>query len=232
LFAAMTVVPSNARKSSINAVIAKLINDGIWDKLDLLYVMAAHDSQAARLSWKAPGADTLSPVGSPTFTTDSGYAGNGSSMYLDSGRAMTSFSQYQQNSAHLGCWTTVLGSGFADIGANGGAVDFNPHIANSSGSAPSGRINDTTAITGSGLAATGHWVMNRSASNARQLYNNASSRGSDTQASTGVNAGTLTPLRSNTVFANCRIAIAHVGASLNSTEVTNLYNALNTYMTG
>lgn len=85
LLSAMTTEPDDTRKTLIDTTIKALKTAGIWAKLDTLYFLAAHNAQAARLNWKSPGTFTLSPVNSPTFTTDTGYASDGSTSYLNSG---------------------------------------------------------------------------------------------------------------------------------------------------
>ena len=85
LFDKATGQPSTARKQLINELIDGLIRDGLWDKLALFYVLAAHDSGAAKLNWKKPDSYTLIENNTPTFTTDRGYAGNGTDMYLNTG---------------------------------------------------------------------------------------------------------------------------------------------------
>src|SRR5262245_5597796 len=52
LLAAMTVQPNAARQTLINDLIYGLKNAGLWIKIDFFYVLAAHDSQAARIGWK------------------------------------------------------------------------------------------------------------------------------------------------------------------------------------
>jgi len=71
----MSVAPSAARQLVIDALIRQLKDAGVWAKLDVLYVIAAHDIQAGRVNWKNPGTFTATEVSAPTFTTDRGYAG-------------------------------------------------------------------------------------------------------------------------------------------------------------
>lgn len=54
LFAAMTVQPNTLRKKIILSTIHSLKLAGIWNKLDALWIPAAHDRQAARLNWRNP----------------------------------------------------------------------------------------------------------------------------------------------------------------------------------
>jgi len=86
LFTRMTSQPNDARKTLINNTIMALKAAGVWDKMDCLYFMAAHDSQAAGLNWKTriPRYD-LVPQNAPTFSVDRGFTGDGVSMYLDTG---------------------------------------------------------------------------------------------------------------------------------------------------
>src|SRR5882724_11855738 len=54
LFDAMVPAPNAARKTLINTLILALKSAGIWTRLDVLYVTAAHAAQPATRNWKAP----------------------------------------------------------------------------------------------------------------------------------------------------------------------------------
>src|SRR5262245_39221350 len=84
LLAAMTVQPNAARQTLINDLIYALKQSGAWAKMDFLYVLAAHDNQAARLNWKT-AANLATVNGTCTFTVDRGYNGDGSTGYLGTG---------------------------------------------------------------------------------------------------------------------------------------------------
>ena len=81
----MSVSPQGNRQWLINRLFRDLKRDGVYSKLDAFWVLAAHDAQAARLNWKGNSAFDLTAVNSPTFTTDRGYAGNGTTSYLNTG---------------------------------------------------------------------------------------------------------------------------------------------------
>jgi hypothetical protein len=113
LIAEMDPAPSEVRKSAINTLIRTLKDDSIWDELDRLWVMKAHDAQAAKLDWKNPAtsAYALTEVGSPTFTADVGYTGNGSSSYLNTNfNPSTDGVQFTQNGASMGVYLDDVGS--------------------------------------------------------------------------------------------------------------------------
>lgn len=54
-FAGMSVQPDATRKGQLDTLITSLKSAGVWAKLDALYIMAAHDAQAARVNAVAPG---------------------------------------------------------------------------------------------------------------------------------------------------------------------------------
>jgi hypothetical protein len=63
---AMTVAPSAARVALIDTFVRAIKAGGLWTRLDLLYLLAAHDAQAARVNVMAPGLHTCSAVNSPS----------------------------------------------------------------------------------------------------------------------------------------------------------------------
>jgi hypothetical protein len=90
----MDVAPSQARKFLIDDTVSKLRHAGIWDKLDILVMLRAHDSQVARINWIDP-TKVFTEHGTVTFNPDSGYTGDGSTGYLrgiTNMNALTNFS--------------------------------------------------------------------------------------------------------------------------------------------
>jgi hypothetical protein len=67
-----------------NTLVEDLKTAGVWSKLDLFYVFATDgDSDYATLNWKTPASFQATKVNSPTFISNEGYQGNGSSAYLN-----------------------------------------------------------------------------------------------------------------------------------------------------
>jgi hypothetical protein len=151
LLAAMSSQPDATRTTAINTLIAALKTAGIWAKLDVLYILAAHDAQAARLNWKTPASFTATAVNTPTFTTDRGYNGNGSTSYLTTGfTPSTHATQMTQNSASVFAWNRTARAGAT--GAACGCDDGNTSALNlflrySDGNAY-GRVNDAPSSGG------------------------------------------------------------------------------------
>lgn len=59
---------------ALNTAIASLKSDGIWDELDILYILATNgDSDFAKINIKNPGTFDCVEIGSPTFTANQGF---------------------------------------------------------------------------------------------------------------------------------------------------------------
>ncbi len=240
LRAAMTVPPPPGRLWQIDQTIRQLKSHGIWQKLDVLWVMASHDAQAARLNWKAPASFALTEVNSPTFTADRGYAGNGSTSYLNTGwNPATNGVNYTLNSASLGAYinggTDAANSGTAAMGAlvSGQGAFFMPR--GNTGGQPNGNIRGrlnqsvstnefaTDISTNRGLTA-----IDRSGSTNTNAYKNGGSVGSSASASSSVSSGALFigGLNSSGAYSNgsdFRIAEAFAGASLSAAQHAALF---------
>jgi hypothetical protein len=77
---AMTTQPSAARRDLIHRTVRLLKATVVWYTMDIIYYMAAHDEQAAKLNWKNPGtyslfvdSDTGGSASDITFTVDRGF---------------------------------------------------------------------------------------------------------------------------------------------------------------
>jgi hypothetical protein len=233
--AAFTTPPDNTRAAIIDTLVGALKTAGTWSKMDVLYVIAAADSQAALINWKNPGTNTLSVQGTCTFTADSGYKSDGSTGYLDLGSAYGAFTKLVQDSVHLGGWLAGTTSANWFVW---GRFDTNGRYSlgsNTSGSF-NGRVSESASnswgtISG-GVGGEQCFFITRRTSNTTQAYINATSNGTSSTTSEGVGSGNANILRSTTFFApstqTCRCA--HFGEQLSGTEVTNTYNAIHAYL--
>lgn len=240
LFAAMTVQPNATRKGVIDTFIETMISDGVWAKIDALWVPRAHDAQAGRLNWKSPSNFALTAVNSPTFTTDRGYAGNASSMYLDTGwDAATNGSNYTQNSGSYGLYLTP---GVGTDTATNSAIPMGTSnaylIPRSTADNFRGQINSAivSVITGTASTRLGLTAFNRSGATAVQAYRNGASAGTDNDVSETLTVNDFYLLAYNSgggvsSAVNNQIGFAFVGGSLTSGEHAALDAALDTYIT-
>lgn len=234
LFSAMTTQPNDTRKRAINKFIKRLKDNGTWNLLDTLWVMAAHDQQASRLNWKSPGTYTLTEVNSPTWTLDQGYTGNGSSMYLDTGFNPSSNGvNFILNSGCLSvyCRTNVSES-LNMAGSNDGTQAILISGRNATNTA-TGRVNCNTNASAASTDSRGFWSVVRTASNAQAIFKNGSSVVTDGTASSAIPNLALYILAINSSgspaqYGTRQLSVAGVGSG--SISQSDFSNAIEEYM--
>jgi hypothetical protein len=236
-FAAMTVQPDATRKGLINTLIVGLKADGVWASLDVLYLLASHDAQAARLNAKAPATFAATAVNSPTFTTDRGYAGDGSTSYLNTGYTpSTAGGQFVQNSASFGVYVNA-GVDTALTAATAMGAGNSNLVPRRSGDFVFGNVSSGTVANF--IAATtrfGLTVLNRTASAVSVGYRTGVGGTNMTAASAAVATvpffiGGLNTAGSLAGAVNNRVAVALIGAGMNATLNTALNSRLSTFLT-
>lgn len=179
--------PSSAQKSKHDTMVRLLKSDGTWAKLDALYIFLNDGSKEfGTLNWISPSANQVTIVGSMTWTSNAGFQGNGSSMYLNVGfNPATQGVQYTLNSSTFFVqYSNDVGSDTLDGSLSGGAIFMRPRgAANTCVS----RVNDGANLSVASANGIGLFSIVRTASNARQAYRNGATLGSgDAQASTSI----------------------------------------------
>jgi hypothetical protein len=230
--AAMDIAPARTRSFLLDDTIGALQAAGLWAKLDVLYLLAAHDAQAARINIRAPKMARLTAFGATTFTTDRGYTGDGSAAYLGSGFVPgAAGSVYGLASAHCGAFVlnNLTSAGFA-VGASGAGGDL-ALSARTAGGTLSGRINDLgPALTAAVPTSVGHSVVSRAAGT-RTLFKAGASVATGALAATALPTGELTVLRAGAGYGPWQVAAAHAGSGLTAPEGAALHSILTTYLT-
>lgn len=217
----------------VNRLVRALKSGGVWYLLDRLWLFAAENSTQALIDLKSRS--TATAVNSPTFTAGRGYAGNGSTAYINTGFNPTSGSpNYTQNSASYGCWietadTTTSHRIMGNDSANYSELSVgSPNYAFSSNQgAPAGTTTPTST--------TGLFGVSRPASNAVALYVNGVSVATASNASIAIPNNNFFLLAGNNAGAafvpsSARLSMAFMGA-LNATQQANLYFAIRPYLT-
>lgn len=233
----MTTAPSGDRLLLMNDLITGLKASGVWDKLDALWVTAAADSQAAGLNWIS-SSYTLTPVNSPAFTVDRGYAGDGSTSYLNTGLSPLAAAKAVLNSSSVGVYINN------DPGASSSKIEIGAAStgqtligANDNGTSFRFRVNTGTTAFASGLTGgLGLTSVSRTASNVTTPYRdgvakNASNAASTAQPEVPLFIGAANASGSAALFSDRRIAASFIGQSLSDTEMASLYSSLQTYLT-
>lgn len=224
----MSVSAPAGRPEAIYTLVSALMAAGIWSRLDLLYLLAAHDSQAARLNWIGPSFDPAA-YNSPIFAANRGIKGDGAAAYLQaSGYTPTSgTTRLTLNSACVGAWVLTPGTvGGIDVGLGSGFLARR----SPSSSDYTFRINDGTsnyaAVGGSsGLVAAG-----RSDAATKRAFRNGSLLWSTNVAAATLATGLSVVGGSGGQWSNTELAAVFAGASLTDAQHATVYAALRTYL--
>lgn len=231
LIARMSTKPSAGRAALIDSTIRRLISAGLWSKLVGLHVYAAHASDAAILNWVAN--NSAAPVNSPTFTTDLGYTGNGTSSYLNTQLEQTLVAQ--DNNA-LGVYlNTNVGTSSVAFGAPSQFI--RPRSSsNTCDVRSSATTNDSTGATVT--TSVGLTSIGRSVSTGYKVYKNGVELASFTRASAAPAAGrsmyTLAFNNSGTAsnFSSQRVAMDFMASSaFTDEEHATFYTIMLAYLT-
>ena len=232
LVAAMTVPPAGARVAQIDTLIKSLKAADVWRLLDVLYLLAAHDSQAARLNWKSPGAFTLSPFNAPTFLADRGYTGDGVTAYIDTGYNPGDGGNHnlKRDSAFAAIWTrTEIVDPVSGFDFGGGDIAIGPF--GSSKTAYFTRLN-SGSLSVPLVGNANFYSCSRSNANNYDVYQGASLLTTHNLASSAVVDSSLTFFKRNgaSAFTSNQISVGMAGAALTAAQIAALYAALAIYM--
>lgn len=231
--------PTTGREKVIRDLISGLQTDGIWAKLDRLWLLAAENTQSALIDLVAR--DQATAVSTPAFTTDRGYAGNGSSSYIDTTfNASTQGAQYVLNNAHMGVWDNTS-RGDATT-AQTGAYDGSGLCDLLTYTSVFGPLGLTFRLNGGGATLTsspssGFFIAQRATATALEGFRNGTSVGTAAaSASISVpNCSFFICSRSDNgtsvIPSTDQIAAVSYGASFTSTQAANYYTRMRTYMT-
>lgn len=235
LFARMTVQPNSARKTLINNLIVALKACGAWSQLDMLYIIAAHDAQAARLNWIGTSAgqgQDLTVSGSPVFTADHGYLGDGISALLNTGILQSGLTKFLQNSCSwgLGNRNEVVPSSnqwFFGCTSSGTVNGFNA----SSGSSSGVRVSATISVARTDASKVGRYYGTRTDSANATAYKNGVSLGTFAQTSAAPNAANTTILSTASNPSTAEATFFFMGAYFDATTIAAIDSAISTYLT-
>ena len=230
IFASMTTPPTTARKIIINNFVVSLKSSGVWAGLDVLYLLAAADSQAAIINWKNPGTFNAIAVSSPAFVADRGFTGDGATSRLRTQYApSTNGINFTLNDASY--WLFSLTS--AAIGASDIGNTTNPRASMSVRNADNitARLNDAAADSRANLDGKGWYGAQRRGFADKRLWKDGTQQGAAfTTNSTGLPTQEQWICGSNSgIFSSRQIAAAAWGSSLTGLEPS-FYTSMLAYM--
>lgn len=222
-----------------------LVRDGIWPRLDVLYIFANQTAEIALLNLHSARFTATVVINTPEFAMDRGYTGvdsSNSTYWLNSNFNMATDSvALRIGDSHLSEYS-VAGS---QSTANGGIVcgafngvtlaEIRPHFSNNAGYFAS--TNAQAAGVFPALGAIGHYTYTRNPDEA--LYLNGVVRGFTLNA--GSSAAELANLTIGILARNQngnglngsgnQVAMMSAGGGLTAGQAADLYNGVRTYLT-
>lgn len=229
---------SSGRRTTVDNLIVGLKTDSIWAKFDRLWLFAAENSQSALIDLVALTSAT--PVSSPTFTADRGYAGNATNAYINSNVANNAGGlKYTQNSACFFGWSNTAGDdggGLVGMGLSSG-VPYAGIIPSYPGGGMYATINYSAAWGMGGIANAGGpvglYLLNRADSTHGTVDINGAPYAGDTAVTSmtlsGENFQALAT-SGGSIYTAKQCSAMGFGGSLSSGERPAIYNRLRTYM--
>jgi hypothetical protein len=218
-------LPSAAQQSLQNQLVIDLKDAGIWDKLDTFGVFATDgDSDFALIDWIRLSQYTA--VNSPTFTTNVGFEGNGTSAYINTNfNPSTSGVNYTLNDASRFIYSTLIGSSRALDGLQITQANCMFAQINSVGQRINQAINNTSNTQD--FALNGLKVISRTSSSNVSLWVDNTEENIAVSSVSIENENQLI-LRRQILYGSSNVKIYGMGGTILQSD---LNNAVNTYIT-
>jgi hypothetical protein len=221
----------SAYTAPISQFVLDLKSAALWSKFDRLWILANANATAALTCIKS--LEVATPINNPTFTAGQGYAGNGTSSYLNSDFNPTSAAgNYTQDNAHLSVFSRTQGTAGVDLGSEGPNSYCGPRLA--------GNVFNYSVNGGAGSVANGnsvgHFISSRTGALLLSAYEDGVLLESDNTASIGLPNRNFCILAQNTgggvfSFSNHQLALVSIGSGFNAAEASDYYDAVSTLKT-
>jgi hypothetical protein len=219
---------SPGRKTLVASLISDLQTDGVFAKLDRLWLLAGEDEPSALTDIIANSLATA--VSSPVFTVDRGYYGAIASNVDGNFTPSTAGGLWTLNTACLFSWiaSTLGGDPSHSIESTSGPSHIFPRFSDNNQYV---RMNDA-ASTGFAVAdEIGLALGSRTSSSNIDYYRNNTALGSLSTAPLGLDTASIIIMLGRGVITQRTTAAAGFGGALTPTDAGNLYARLRTYMT-
>lgn len=202
-------LPTLEQQNLQNTLLINMKADGVWAKLDVFYNFANNGSVGfATINWKNPSLYLASPTNNPTFTSNVGFTGGGTS-FINTNFMPSNGVQYQQNNASRYLYLhTANGTGTLDgLNLFAGNVMTRNSTTNQ-------RINGPVVSSFDFTATRGMKSIHRTTSTSTTLFNGTTSEVRTSGASTARDAYNQCVLKSNTTTSLHTVSMYAMGASL------------------
>jgi hypothetical protein len=185
---AFTTKPHDTIAVIQNTLVYSLDTAGFWDRTDVLYVFAAHNSTDALINWKNPGTYNADNPTATTWTQWEGFQGDGTADYISTNWTPDGTGNYKLDDAAIGIYLRIDEQqddryvyGAVSTGTN------NYFRVRSTTDGLGGAINSSSTFAAAGSTiSSGLWINTRRASNITESYRNGESKDEDTDLSTSL----------------------------------------------
>lgn len=235
-----TIKPGNTLAAAQNVLVETLVNAGIWAKLDLFYVLAAHTNtnDEAFTNWVDPGTKDLlfSTTNHPVFAALEGFTADGTTdSYLASGwRPAIDAANYTLNDASYGVYSR---SNIDEVGFECGTnstnkIQFKLRDSNLLYS----NINESAVSSVANTDSRGMYIISRTGANLNDIYKNKSLISSPDTTVTALPGGSFFICGTGQVpppfdySSTKQLSMFFAGASLSQSDVNILTGAFEAYM--
>lgn len=220
-------LPSSSQQTLQNQLVVDLKAAGVWSKLDSFGVFATDgDSDFALIDWIR--LTDYTAINSPTFTSNQGFQGNGSSSYIDANFvASTDGVNYTLNNASFGYYMRQYDT---SASSGEGAIFLNGSISVSWVRYATKRFylnNGFTSYTNFTAQANQLASANRTSSTAINLYSNGVLQDSLSQTATALPNSVTSILQVESTYSDAELSMVYIGGDLTS-EQSDLYTAFHT----
>ncbi len=240
---ANSVRPNDTRITVIDTFVRAMIACGAWYRRDQIKLLAADTEFASKINLKNPGSNTSVYNGGYTFTTDRGFAGDGSTGYADMNmKLLTETSLYTQDSASIGLYKRTESDTDGDIVVGTTTPLFRVILFCRLSGSSYGAVNNNSAAgyhTVTNASSKGYFLTRRlvAAVNSNLIYKNGTQLAGNTSTISAALpdlspmlgaqnlAGAITP------FSTGEYAAFMIGADLADPSSLGEYNAIQAYMT-
>jgi hypothetical protein len=224
-------LPSAGQQAKQNALISTLKSAGIWNKTDVFYMFANDGSKEfATLNWINPSAHQCTLINSPTFTSNDGFTGNGTSSFINTNfNPASSGVNYTLNDASIFTYNKTYVLNAFISGVDTGAFNclrMSPASGNQ-------RINMGSAASFVPMVdfdlATFKWRKLSRTNATTGIASKNTTQTTHTAASVNIDPQNQLVLKSGLSFGGVNVAAFGMGANLVS-ENTAHYNAINDFI--
>ena len=226
LMGRMSVPPSNTRRYLIQSLIGRLVDGGIWERLDGFYMFAAHDIQAARLNWVGCMQDATS-VNAPVFIADTGFVGDGATAFVDTNTLATSLEQFRTTDATMGVYTRTVA--FTDAGLDLGVSGSYLNTCAANGAVSLRANYDSEApISAESTGEPGLFAWSRDDAEVH-IFRGGAKVSSTVVPSGAVSDSTITILKVDASYSVRQVSTAFIGGNLSENQHLAMNDALTAY---